>query len=68
MTSLSYQAAIQKNEMKLSSFVEFENKMVTYCALKLNKAQPRTFELFKGVAIYKVTPQPALFSDYAWLV
>ena len=29
----SYQAAIQKNEMKLSFFVEFENKMVTYCAL-----------------------------------
>ena len=36
-------------------FVEFENKMVTYCTLKLNKAQPPKFELFKSIEVYKVT-------------
>ena len=30
MTSLSLQTAIQKNEAKLSSFVQFENEMVSY--------------------------------------
>ena len=29
MTSLSFQTAIQKNEAKLSSFVQFENEMVS---------------------------------------
>ena len=33
MTSLSFQTAIQKNEAKLSSFVQFENEMVSYRAL-----------------------------------
>ena len=33
MTSLSSQTAIQENEAKLSSFVEFENKMASYFAL-----------------------------------
>ena len=33
MTSLSFQTAIQKNEAKLSSFVQFENEMASYCAL-----------------------------------
>ena len=39
MTSLSFQTAVQKNELKLSSFVQFENEMASYCVLKLNKAQ-----------------------------
>ena len=38
MTSLSFQTAVQKNEAKLSSFVQFENEMASYRAL-LNKAQ-----------------------------
>ena len=33
MTSLSFQTAIQKNEAKLSSFVQFENEMASYSAL-----------------------------------
>ena len=33
VTSLSFQAAIQKNEAKLSSFVQFENETVSYHAL-----------------------------------
>ena len=33
MTSLSSQTAIQKNEAKLSSFVQFENQMASYRAL-----------------------------------
>ena len=30
MTSLSFQTAIQKNEAKLSSFVQFEQSTTTY--------------------------------------
>ena len=33
MTSLSFQTAIQKNEAKLSSFVQLENEMASYHAL-----------------------------------
>ena len=33
MTSLSFQTALQKNEAKLSSLVQFENEMASYCAL-----------------------------------
>ena len=33
MTSLSFQTAVQKNEVKLSSFVQFENEMASYRAL-----------------------------------
>ena len=33
MTSLSFQAAVQKNEAKLSCFMQFENEMASYCAL-----------------------------------
>ena len=33
MTSLSFPNAVQKNEAKLSSFVQFENEMASYCAL-----------------------------------
>ena len=33
MTSLSFQPAVQKNEAKLSSFVQFENEMASYRAL-----------------------------------
>ena len=33
MMSLSFQTAIQKNEAKLSSFVQFENGLVSYSAL-----------------------------------
>ena len=33
MTSLSSQTAIQKNEVKLSSFVQFKNEMTLYRAL-----------------------------------
>ena len=29
MTSLSFQTAVQKNEVKLSSFVQFENEQST---------------------------------------
>ena len=39
MTSLSFQTVVQKNEAKLSSFVQFENEMALYRALLLNKAQ-----------------------------
>ena len=39
MTSLSFQTALQKNEAKLSSFVEFGNEMASYRVLLLNKAQ-----------------------------
>ena len=35
MTSLSFQSAVQKNEAKLSSFVQFENEMASYRALTL---------------------------------
>ena len=38
MTSLSFQAAIQKNEAKRSSFVQFESEMASYRALYVNKA------------------------------
>ena len=30
MTSLSFQTVIKKNEVKPSSFVQFENKMASY--------------------------------------
>ena len=43
MTSLSFQTAVEKNKAKLSSFVQFENEMVSYRALLLNKAQLPTF-------------------------
>ena len=33
MTSLSCETAIQKNEAKLSSFVQFENEMKSYRTL-----------------------------------
>ena len=33
MTSINFQAAVQKNEAKLSSFVQFEIKMASYGAL-----------------------------------
>ena len=33
MTSLSFQTAIPKNKAKLSSFVQFENEIVSYRAL-----------------------------------
>ena len=33
MTSLSFQTAVQKNEVKLSSFVPFENEMTSYRVL-----------------------------------
>ena len=33
MTSLSFQTAVQKNEAKLSSFVQFGNEMALYRAL-----------------------------------
>ena len=33
MTSLSFQTAVQKNEAKLSSFVQFEIEMVSNSAL-----------------------------------
>ena len=33
MTSLSFQTAVQKNKVKLSSFVQFGNEMVSYCTL-----------------------------------
>ena len=33
MTSLSFQTAVQKNETKMSYFVQFENEMVSYRAL-----------------------------------
>ena len=33
MTSLSFQTAVQKNEAKLSSFVQFENEIASYLAL-----------------------------------
>ena len=33
MTSLSFQTAVQKNEAKLSSFVQFENEMASYSVL-----------------------------------
>ena len=39
MTSLTFQYAVQKNETKLSFFVQFENEMASYLALLLNKAQ-----------------------------
>ena len=43
MTSLSFQTALQKNEAKLSSFVQFENEIASYLALLLNKSQLRMF-------------------------
>ena len=39
VTSLIFQTAVQKNEVKLSSFVQFENEMESYRALLLSKAQ-----------------------------
>ena len=33
LTSLTFQTAVQKNEAKLSSFVQFENEMASYRAL-----------------------------------
>ena len=33
MTSLSFQTAVQKNEAKLSSFLQFGNEMASYCVL-----------------------------------
>ena len=33
MTSLSFQTAVQKNEAKLNSFVQFKNEMASYSAL-----------------------------------
>ena len=33
MTSLSFQTTVQKDEAKLSSFVQFENEMASYRAL-----------------------------------
>ena len=36
MTSLSFQTAVQRNEAKLSSFVQFENEMASHRALRLN--------------------------------
>ena len=36
---MSFQTAVQKNEVKLNSFVQFENEMALYRALKLNKTQ-----------------------------
>ena len=33
MTSMSFQTAVQKNEAKLSSFVQSENEMASYRAL-----------------------------------
>ena len=33
MTSLSFQTVMQKNEVKLSSFVQSENEMAPYRAL-----------------------------------
>ena len=33
MMSLSFQTAVQKNEVKLSSFVQSENEMASYHAL-----------------------------------
>ena len=47
MTSLSFQTAVQKNEAKLSSFVQFENEMTSYRALKLNNAQLPMFYCFR---------------------
>ena len=32
MTSWNFQTAVQKNEVKPSSFVQFENEMVSYHA------------------------------------
>ena len=43
MTSLSLETAIQKNEAKLRSFVQFENEMASYRALYVNKAQLSMF-------------------------
>ena len=33
VTSLIFQAVVQKNEAKLSSFMQFENEMASYRAL-----------------------------------
>ena len=33
MTSLCFQTAVQKNEAKLRSFVQFENEIASYRAL-----------------------------------
>ena len=41
--SLSFQTSIQKNEEKLTSYVQFENEMTSYRALSLNKAQLSMF-------------------------
>ena len=67
MTSLSFQTVVQKNETSLSSCVQFENKMASYCALLLNKAQLPLFKLFLNIVTYRVTSYRALFSDNARL-
>ena len=38
MTSLSLQTAIQKNEVKPCSFVQFENEMASHRALKTEQS------------------------------
>ena len=47
LTSLWFQTALQKNreknEAKLSYFVQFENEMASCSALELNKAQLSMF-------------------------
>ena len=47
MSSLSFQTAVQKNEAKLSSSVQFEKEMVSCCALKLRKAQRPTLTVLE---------------------
>ena len=37
MTSLSSQTAVQKNEAKQSSFLQFENEVASFRALYLNE-------------------------------
>ena len=46
--SMSFQTAVKKDKVKLSSFVQFENEMASYHALQLNKAQlPVCFNCFR---------------------
>ena len=47
MTSLSFQTAVQRNEAKLSSFVQFENEMASHRALRLNQARLPMFNSFR---------------------
>ena len=37
MTSLSFQTAVQQNEAKLSSFMQFENEMASYRACSITE-------------------------------